>query len=283
MGIYKGGLSMNLLDFDVTNELLLYLEKKNFCVQNFLDKIKETNFYLYKENHMLDISYDFCGKRYNKSIITDKSYGFTTALLLKQNGNIVISKRVLGVNDSLDREVFNITLIHELLHLLSQNNIEKVNHRYVYRTGITKAEYDIFTKFDEEYEVSKINLNEGITQFLAEKIYEEIYNKKSPIKNDYSCVYAIEILNSFLNFKNIDWWLDIYLNNKYESLIKLLENKLNLKENFLMNLDIGIKYSKYNSRDLNKMLYQIIYSLDNKKEINEIIKELSNKLPKEIF
>lgn len=274
---------MNLLDFTVTNELLLYLEKKNFCIQNFLDKIKETNFYLYKENHMLDISYDFCGKKYNKSIITDKSYGFTTALLLKQNGNIVISKRVLGVNDSLDKDVFNITLIHELLHLLSQNNIEKVNHKYVYKTGITKAEYDIFTKFDEEYENSKISINEGITHFLAERIYEEIYNKKSPIKNDYSCVYAIEILNSFLKFENIDWWLDIYLNNKYESLIKLLENKLKLKENFLMNLDIGIKYNKYNSRELNKMLYKIIYSLDNKKEINDIVKKLSNKLPKEIF
>ncbi len=275
---------MNLLNYQITNNLLQYLESKKYDKQILLEKIEQTNFYLYEENTMLDVSYEFLGKKIPKSIITDsKSYGFTTALLMKHNMNIFIAKRIVAINQKYVDKNFDIILLHELLHLLSQNNIEKECNKFIYRTGICENKYDIFTKEDSTYPFSRVNLNEGITQFLAEEIYKKIYRKESGLKKDYSCVFAVEILNAFLDLEDLDFWLDIYLNNKYDYLIEVISSRLNISESFLMNLNIGIKYTERRKKDLNKLLDKIIICSKDKEKAKVAIEKLSAKLPKDLF
>lgn len=185
--------------FEISLRILNVLEDKfNIDIKKYVHKICSTKYIIY--NGVLDIP-----KSYIKDVnIMDLilSYGLVKNKIDYKNRYII--NLVCYIRKTSDINLMRITIIHELLHVLSTDyNIKNSNNGYI---EIRQGFMSIFYKMDNNKLLSKIiseessYLNEAYTQYLARLIYREIYKEEFNKNNDIYYIRAkcIEIQDIYM-------------------------------------------------------------------------------------
>lgn len=232
-------------------DVINLLSKKGYNVIQYIKKVNETRFLVYNPEKCKDekIEYTIEGK-VKKTTINWESYeGFYLPILdLDKNSNPILVEKICAINENgtikKENDSFKQKIIHELLHLISASNkVIKENGNFIIYTGVNKMILEIDGQC-LNYKVEKGNteINEAMTELLANNIYKELYDKTFYMTNImkegmyYPCLNIYYINTSLLRILNlftcgtnkVDKLLFAYLNNNVKYYVDDLDRKIGI-------------------------------------------------------
>ena len=253
-------------------DILCYLQKKGYSIEKFNSVISKTLVVVFsgKENESVNFSVDM--QKYNIKFPDSlkNSCGFTYPVTDKINGKYVNVKNILGFNSKNAKKINIITIIHEYLHLLSQKETEKEDGSLVIKSGFSTFNYNIDGTF--KYNAKIENLNEGVTEYLAKKIKDEIYGEYKYIDSGYVYADIISVLSAFVFRENyIDSLLKLYMCNNVDAFFSKIEEEINITKESILNINVKMKrfikkltkkfLEKYDEENLKKIYINILKEL----------------------
>lgn len=281
----------------VAIDLINFLSRKGYNVIKYIKRINNTRFFFFDSQKECDkkFEYEIDSKKIQKEIKWDEYEGLYVPVIdLNSKGQITFVEHVCGFNlDSaikLDNKMYKQKIIHELLHLFSAyGNVKKEGEIYIFYNGVNQIVFKIENnKLKRKNEFGLEEINEAITEHLANEIYKSLYDKnfftayedfegfRYPYINQYYLMTGfMRIINLFTNLSTrIDKLLFSYLTNNLDYYLKDVENVLALNKDTFKELFY----------DLNIMIDSYIYSekesfeKDFKKFICPLMKALCHNL-----
>lgn len=220
-------------NFYVENENDIYRKQFNYFYENARKFIK-----LLKDNKYLPMSkIKKLQKRFRKTFIsvTTKSNvammdnknkksislyqnaGTTLSLLL--SGRVQPQVCIIYLKDLEEKEIRQV-MFHELMHIVTKKIFKEENNYKVY-SGMSI--------FEDRCQYNLL-INEGLTEIIAKKLYEKIYEEKYNLFRIESKKYFDVTLTMYNFLNNLDdkEIMDIYFNNKVDRFEKIVKENSNL-------------------------------------------------------
>nr|YP_009424459.1 DNA-directed RNA polymerase subunit beta [Ulva flexuosa]ARO34783.1 DNA-directed RNA polymerase subunit beta [Ulva flexuosa] len=276
-------------------------------------KLKKYFFVSFSINNLISYNNIFISLFYNKSLKLDSlllfKYNYYKKLNILNNFSIFFDKKILKLNLQINKNYFfldkkndfNISIIW-----FSKSNKLKNKYKLINKTGFkyynnnsfkiknNSQNFKIFTL----YNYNNFNNDKYFNNKLKSSFFSNLFNKPYILSKNYILDYFI-IKNrnikklQIVNTKNINYKLNFFyllFNNKLKNKIdcfyseKLLNNKINISNNFLTRL---IKYENIKNLDIffykkNNYIYNLSYIFEKKwayylnifyiKKVNKLIK-----------
>ena len=268
------------------NDFINYLVKEGYDSEKINSIMKNTVVVKYSKDKSTNVTFKYEDEEITQKIHSwFKDYhGFCYNVVIHEGNDIKNIQNIIGINTKNNRKEGIITIIHELLHLLSQNE-EIVEDNLKIKSGLYETEY-LQNKLIRTYGSDK--LNEGVTEYLARKIKAKIYGEYSYTNSVYVYEDLVPIINNFIFEENqVENLLNIYMNNDRKKLYKLIKEKAGISEYRMMRLYLPLVYSKmykniieYRLVKLTKKIIKYYLKTHTKEQLEIVCKKILEDLPK---
>lgn len=270
---------------DKVNDFINYLIKQGNNPERINKIMQNTIITKYNANNLKDVKF-----MYNDIEITQKIHrsfkdyhGFCYNVVIHEGENIKNIKNILGINSKNKRKEGILTIIHELLHLLSQNE-EEIDGNLKIKSGICEIEY-------MQNKLARCNgsekLNEGMTEYLARKIKAKLYGEFNCVESVYVYEDLVPIINNFLFEDNhVENLLKLYMNNDRKKLYKLIKEKTGISEYRITHLWLPLAYTEsleniieYRFFKITKKIIKFYLKTHTKEELKKVCENILKDFP----
>lgn len=265
---------------DVVIDLLSYLRDHGYFINKYIKKVNAADFFLATEkNFKYNVEYKGTITVSNTPLLGGfyKSFERYDSDMDK----VVMVKEIVVVRKSEKVSDMRGRIMHEVLHLLSSNDIYESNGKYYNESGLFKSLYvkQGGSKVKIACLTEDIVINEAITDMLRFKLMEEIYGVPYGTYKDfegnvqyYNSGYFLisnmmQIFDlAFVGSTDVTKLLKIYLTNNQRKFFKLVEKKIGLDQSCTRNIFMNLftkkqKLSKIDNEELYvKFVFEEIYS-----------------------
>ncbi len=212
---------------EIAYNLKDYLVEKGLAKEKLENLLDNAVYVFFEEGVNNNIKIWYNKEEYSVNIKEEDVYGFETEVVKLINSKIVVIGYIVGLNKD-NSNIDNIrTVLHESLHLFSSNTVINNDINVEVKSGLIRETYALDHYVSDYYyiEVMREFLNEGITEYLASRIFKQLGYVRKEEKEDYFVEKETIkfILEKIGKNEDIDYLLDIYFNNKWDDFYKVVK------------------------------------------------------------